>query len=224
MEKQENTEDKIKQIAQQLRCPIGDAGVEMGDRMYQTNTSMLVNSLPLLNIADKKHILEIGHGNCKHLDLILSQAQKLRYCGLEISELMQKEAIRNNSNAVSQKQAKFHLYDGRLLPFAENSFDCVITVNTLYFFDTPIDIFCQINKTLKKGGTFVLTFQKKEFIETLSFTKYNFSIYSTEKVRQMLLDAGLVISGEQEKEEDVISKTGEKVTRKYIIIQCLKNN
>lgn len=217
-----HTEEQLRQIAQQLRCPKGDAGKEMAEKMYLTNTDMLVQSLRFLDIIDGSRVLEIGHGNCKHLSMILSQANNVKYCGLEISILMNQEAKRINENYLKTQQAEYILYDGKNLPFIANSFDRIVTVNTLYFFENPIDILKQIYKALKNKGIFILTFQKKEFIQNLSFTKYDFNIYTIEQVREMLTKIGFKTLEEIHKEEDTISKIGEKVTRKYIIIKVIK--
>ncbi len=222
MTSQKYTEEELKEVAEQLRCPQGNAGKEMADKMYRTNTDMLVQSLQFLDITDENKVLEIGHGNCKHLDLLLSKAQNIKYCGLEISELMQQEAKQINADVVKRREADFLLYDGEVLPFTENTFDRILTINTLYFFKNATDMFRQIYKILENEGIFILCFQKKEFIQNLSFTKYNFSIYSTEEVREMLTKVGFTIAEEIHKEEETISKIGDKVIRKYIIIKAIK--
>ncbi len=216
------TELELNKVAQQLRCPQGEAGKAMGDKMYITNTDMLKSTLPLLDITDENMVLEIGHGNCKHLDLVISKARNVKYFGLEISDLMRQEAENFNYDFVKNKQATFILYDGKTLPFDANIFDRIVTVNTMYFFDNPSDMLGQIYKILKPKGIFTLTFQKKEFIENLSFTKYDFNIFSMEQVREMLVKVGFSISEEKHKEDEAISKIGEKVVRKYVIIKAIK--
>ena len=80
---QKISEKQLQEVAEQLRCPMGEKGKQMAERMYQTNTDMLRQSLPMLDLKNEQLILEIGHGSCQHLDLILGLAPGVKYYGLE---------------------------------------------------------------------------------------------------------------------------------------------
>lgn len=76
---------------------------------------MTLNTIKLLDIQNKNSVLELGHDNCGHLDELLTKARGIEYFGLEVSEVMFKEAKKNKGNAV------FKLFDGQYIPF-KNSF------------------------------------------------------------------------------------------------------
>ncbi|MBV7441516.1 class I SAM-dependent methyltransferase [Weeksellaceae bacterium TAE3-ERU29] len=215
-----HTEQELKEIAAQLKCPNGEKGLKVADNMFQTNTEMLVESLKYLDLQENQKILEIGHGNCKHLQSILSKAENLKYTGLDISDLMNQQAKENNKTEIENGQTEFIIYDGENIPFKENTFDKIVTVNTLYFFKAPINFFSQIAQILKPTGIFVLTFQEKSFLEKLAFTKYNFRLYDIDEALITLEKSGLNPMKEILKQGKVISKLGEEVLRSYYIIPC----
>lgn len=215
-----HSEQELKEIASQLRCPNGKKGLKVADNMFQTNTEMLVQSLNYLDLQDNQKILEIGHGNCKHLQSILSKAKNLKYTGLDISDLMKQQSKENNKTEIKNGQAEFIIYDGENIPFEKGTFDKIVTVNTLYFLKDPINFFSQIAQILKPNGIFALTFQEKSFLKSLSFTKYDFRLYDINEVRIILEKSGLKPVNEILKREKVMSKLGEEVVRTYYIIPC----
>ena len=117
------------QIEKQLSCPTGEEGIEMGHIMNKSNLDMTLNSIRFLDIRKGNSILELGHGNCGHLKIILNSSEDVQYVGLEISDTMRKESLKNNPNT----QATFKLYDGTKIPYPDNHFDHIFTVNTIYF-------------------------------------------------------------------------------------------
>ena len=77
------------------------------------------------------------------------------------------------------------VYDGQNIPFGEQSFDKIFTVNTLYFWKEPNTFLEEIYRVLRNNGTFVLTFGHKDFMSNLPFTQYGFQLYHTEDVEKL---------------------------------------
>ncbi len=61
------------------------------------------------------------------------ERKNIHFTGLETSTLMYEEACRINHQLTGNNQIDFKLYDGMNIPFPDNSFNKVFTVNTLYF-------------------------------------------------------------------------------------------
>jgi SAM-dependent methyltransferase len=59
------------------------------------------------------------------------------------------------------------LYEGKKLPFEDETFDKIFTVNTVYFWENPVEFLNEIYRVLKDDGTFVLTFGQRDFMEKL---------------------------------------------------------
>jgi ubiquinone/menaquinone biosynthesis C-methylase UbiE len=211
-------QEELQAIASQLKHPTGEKGIEMANMMHETNINMTRHSIQNLNISKENKILELGHGNAGHVEFLFEQAENLKYYGLEMSELMFQEARQINRNFVSQKQAFFSLYDGNAIPFEDELFDKIFTVNTIYFWQEPEKLLSEIYRVLKPNGNFCLTFAEESFMKQLPFTQFEFELYSTEKVQQLIEKTAFKIVYTETLTEKVKSKTGELVDRDYTTI------
>lgn len=213
------TENELKILAQQLSNPEGELGKDVAKMMNETNISMTKETIKALLLTDSEKVLELGHGNAGHLSYLLDFAQNINYTGLEISETMKSEA-----QAINQKylpQAKFQLYDGKKIPFENESFDKILTVNTIYFWENPVDFLNEIYRVLKEHGSFVLTFAKKDFVETLPFTA-DFKLYNYEDIELLISQTNFKRMIKSDKEEMITSKTGKPVKREYSVLTIKK--
>jgi ubiquinone/menaquinone biosynthesis C-methylase UbiE len=207
--------EELQAIASQLKHPTGEKGIEMANMMHETNINMTRHSIQNLNIKDGDSILELGHGNAGHAAFLFEQAEKLKYYGLEMSELMFQEARQINRNFVSQKQAFFSLYDGNVIPFNDSFFNKIFTVNTIYFWQEPEKLLLEIYRVLKPSGHFCITFAEESFMKQLPFTKFDFELYSTEKVQKLVQKTPFKIIQTASSTEKVKTKTGELVDRDF---------
>ncbi|AZB02101.1 class I SAM-dependent methyltransferase [Chryseobacterium joostei] len=213
--------EELKILAQNLANPQGEKGIEIGEMMNATNIGMTLESIRTLLIEDNQHILEIGHGNAGHLKSLLSLAQDLKYTGVDISETMHNEAKKLNKEF--QTQADFVLYEGKKLPFEDQTFDKIFTVNTVYFWENPVEFLNEIYRILKDNGTFVLTFGQRDFMEKLPFTAYDFTLYNNDEMEELVSQSHFKRMKTSEKEEEIKSKTGnETIQRIYTILTVKK--
>ncbi|WP_445431199.1 class I SAM-dependent methyltransferase [Chryseobacterium indoltheticum] len=213
-------EKDLKILAQNLANPQGEKGVEIGEMMNATNIGMTLESIKTLLIEDAEHILEIGHGNAGHLKSILNKGKDLRYTGIDISETMSKEA--QNLNIEFKDQADFILYEGRKLPFEDEVFDKIFTVNTVYFWENPVEFLNEIYRVLKNTGTFVLTFAQRDFMEKLPFTKFNFKLYNNDEMEELISESRFKRMKISEKEEEIKSKTGDELIKRNYTVLTIK--
>ncbi|WP_347219263.1 class I SAM-dependent methyltransferase [Chryseobacterium sp.] len=213
--------EELKILAQHLANPQGEKGIEIGEMMNATNIGMTLESIRTLLIEDDQNILEIGHGNAGHLKHILSLAQGLKYTGIDISETMHLEAKKLNKEF--ENKSEFVLYEGKKLPFDDQSFDKIFTVNTVYFWEDPVEFLNEICRVLKDNGTFVLTFGQRDFMEKLPFTAYNFTLYNNDDMEELVSKSHFKRMKTSEREEEIKSKTGnETIQRNYTILTIKK--
>lgn len=213
--------EELKILAQNLANPQGEKGIEIGEMMNATNIGMTLESIKTLVIDDGQHILEIGHGNAGHLKSIMSLAKNLRYTGIDISETMHNEARKLNKEF--ENQADFVLYEGKKLPFQDGTFNKIFTVNTVYFWENPVEFLNEIYRVLKDDGTFVLTFGQRDFMEKLPFTEYDFTLYNNNEMEELISKSHFKRMKTSEKEEQIKSKTGnETIQRIYTILTIKK--
>ena len=215
------TTSELKTLEKQLSRPEGTFGIELGKRMNKSNMSMTLETIKAAQIADNFNVLELGHGICGHLLTVLQQAENISYQGLEVSELIVEEAKRINKNLINQDN-NFTLYNGVNIPFSENQFGVVFSVNTIYFWKKPQKVMAEISRVLKTNGIALLTYAEKEFMKKLPFVMDKFKLYDVTDIDNLLDKSILQIERIIEKEEQVISKSGEDVLRKYQIVVIRK--
>ncbi|TGN23637.1 class I SAM-dependent methyltransferase [Empedobacter tilapiae] len=211
----------LQSLAEQLSCPNGDEGIEVGEQMSESNFGMTKMTIDHLQLQNQEQILELGHGNCKHLPYVLNQAKSLEYIGLELSQVMKNSAIMNNSDYLNAN-IRFEIIMDERIHFYEKRFDKIFTVNTIYFWKNPKLFLSEIYRVLKFEGKFALAFAKKEFMQTLPFTQFGFNLYTEDEVIKLLKSAKFSIEDTKTFSESVISKAGEKVEREYSIIIAKK--
>lgn len=210
----------LKILAQNLANPQGEKGIQIGEMMNETNIGMTLESIKTLLIEDDEQILEIGHGNAAHVKSLLSLAQNIKYTGIDISETMHLEAKRLNE--AFKNQAEFVLYEGTKLPFEDKTFDKIFTVNTVYFWENPVEYLNEIYRVLKKNGTFVLTFGQRDFMETLPFTQFDFTLYNSDEMEETVSKSFFKRMKISEKEEEIKSKTGDELIKRNYTVLTIK--
>jgi SAM-dependent methyltransferase len=213
-------EKDLKILAQNLANPQGEKGIQIGEMMHATNIGMTLESIHSLLIEDSEHILEIGHGNAGHLKSFLKIAKDLKYTGIDISETMHNEA--KNLNSEFKDQADFVLYEGEKFPFEDEVFDKIFTVNTVYFWKEPVEYLNEIYRVLKDNGTFILTFGQRDFMETLPFTAYDFTLYSNDEMEELISKTQFKRMKISEKEEEIKSKTGDELIKRIYTVLTIK--
>lgn len=211
-----------KDLAHQLSNPQGEAGIETGKQMERTNANMIARTIDILNIKENEKVLEIGFGNGSHVGYLLNKAAGVQYTGIDISETMLQQALATNSEAISKQQAYFILSDGNTIPFGDNTFNKILTVNTIYFWKNPRQYAVEIGRVLKPGGRCCITFGEKTFMEGLPFVQHGFTLYDVPAVEQLLRSAGLTAENHHQEDEQVKSNAGETVTRTFIVTSAVK--
>lgn len=126
--------------------------------MHKLNIGMTLSSIKALNIQSGDNIIEIGHGNCSHLDTILNTGDDISYTGIEISETMMNEAIRINKAVTLSHNINFQLYDGNKIPFPSLNFSTLFSVNSIYFWEDANSLLNEFYRILSIDDICVITF------------------------------------------------------------------
>lgn len=216
------TQEELQRLATQLGCPSGSVGVDVGLNMEVSNMSMIKNTIQELHPQHLDHILELGFGNGAHIPSLLKQQKSITYKGLEISETMRTEAQKINKSWIQNQRASLHAYDGIHIPFQDNSFNKIFTVNTIYFWKNPAALIAELYRVLKKGGVLAITYAHKEFMLQLPFTKYGFTLYDTPKILRLIKNIPFKNIDICCYTEQVKSKIGTMVNRDYSLVLLQK--
>ncbi|KYG75114.1 hypothetical protein MB14_05460 [Roseivirga ehrenbergii] len=201
----------------QLSCPNGQFGIDIGQNMHSTNLGMITSSIHALAIANGNKVLEIGHGNCHHLPIILEQAENIQFYGLEISETMKAEAELKNKEHLKPQRVEFTRYDGISIPFPDNSFDKVMTANTIYFWKNSLQFLAEIYRVMKPNGTLVIAFAQKEFMKNLPFVREKFQLYNNQDLSDLVSKSSFKLISINDKTEKVKGTANELINRNYAV-------
>ncbi len=212
----------LKELERQLGCPEGEQGKKIGVLMNKTNFSMTMNAINTLKIKSKDHILELGHGNGGHLSLLLERAENISYYGLEISKIMNAEAVAKTTDLKKDSKVSFSLYDGENLPYTPNSMDKIFSVNTIYFWKNPKTLLKEMCRVLKKEGLCVICYVQKDFMQKLPFVNERFNLFSKNDFINLVQETDFMISEVKDTMESVTSKSGDLVDRTYTTAILIK--
>ncbi len=213
---------ELKELAAQLGKPEGEPGIRIGVEMNTTNNSMIRKTFEHSSLRDKDYILELGHGNANHVGELLTGAGNLRYSGLDISEVMNREAEKYSKETGLDKLADFRIYNGTDIPFPDNSFDKIFTVNTIYFWKQPVELLNELNRVLKPDGLLCITFVDKETMNRLPFTEYGFTKYNESIFKSLVEKCKLYIVKITRNSEMIKSKMLGEAERIYWVAELRK--
>ena len=206
---------QLQAIESQLSCPHGDTGIDFAHMMHHTNVGMTQAGFTALKLPFSAELLEIGHGNAAHLPL-LQQVAGLHYTGLEVSSLMQQEAMRLNQAAVAAHMAEFLHYDGSTLPQFSQLFDGILCVNTVYFWAQPTAFLQALRSRLKPTGRLSVVYMDEDYMHSLPFVGERFQVYSVSTLQDLVCQAGFVLLETQDRQDQVAMKdTGKLIDRHY---------
>ncbi|MEP6948903.1 MAG: methyltransferase domain-containing protein [Ginsengibacter sp.] len=216
------TEESFKSIAEQLRKPHGTIGKDVGIKMNEGNLLMNKDTISELGAQANDNILEIGMGNGFFVKYILSVDETIKYTGCDFSEVMVDEAAIYNEQYIKNKQAQFHVADACNLPFNNEHFDKIFTINTVYFWDDVEKVLSEIKRVLKKKGLFIISIRPESIMNNFPFTKFGFNKFSGTGLAELLAENGLIVNSIIEKEEADIDLFGEKTKNGFLIVKAKK--
>lgn len=157
--------------------------------MNQINKAQYDEVLGLIH-KESKIVLDIGFGNAKLMHSIAKQGYQVT--GIEIEESLLNLAKKKYPKEMEQGNMKVDLGYVEKLPYQDQTFDTIYSVNTLYFWELEQGL-SEIQRCLKPNGQLVLSFYEKEWLDRLSYTNYGFTKYSYEEIEKFLIQSGFII-------------------------------
>jgi ubiquinone/menaquinone biosynthesis C-methylase UbiE len=148
---------KASLLAGQHGHPKGIIGYVLGEQMVRQHVPETDWTISLLKIQPEDHILELGFGAGRAVELVAAQAPSVRVAGIDISQTMLRAARRRNACAIKKGQVVLCHGDLMNLPFPDDSFDKVFSIQTLYFWPDPQRALAEIFRVLKPSGMLVIT-------------------------------------------------------------------
>lgn len=212
----------LAEIAAQLACPSGDVGIKAGRNMAINNANMTNETFMALELNQVHKLLEIGFGNGEHVAPWLARYPHLHYSGVEKSMVMLEEAKAYHAEAIKAGRVQLMAASETGLPFENEVFQAIVTINTLYFWPDVATYLRSLTTALAPGGALVMTIADKSFMQSLPFTSYGFKLYELAEVQQYLAEAGLIDVFINTHTEQVMSNANTEVERLYYVIKAQK--
>ncbi len=177
-------------ISNHYRRPSGFFGRIAGNRMVQQHEPENNWTVSLLSIQSTDSILELGFGAGATIQRITTLATEGHVAGVDFSRTMVRAASRRNAQAVKAGRVELRYGDAATLPFADNTFDKVLSIHSLYFWLDPMKVFAEVLRVLKPGGIVVLTLLPKERWPGDSEGTADCRVYRGEDIAAMLAEVG----------------------------------
>lgn len=211
-----------KELAAQLRKPEGEFGIKVAQELNNTNKYITAHCYNHIKLSPSQTVLEIGPGNGVLMQQLLEKEPTLSLVGIDFSKDMVDVANELNESFVSKGTMSFKEASVSSIPFEENSFDHICTINTLYFWPTPLEDAKEVLRVLKPKGSLTIAIRPKEDLKNLEVTKYGFTHYGKEDVEELLLKAGFTTVASFMEKDPPIEFDGETFVLNSLIIKAYK--
>lgn len=194
----------ITEISDLLRKPSGEYALEIARLMANHNAFMNTFTHQAIQLKNDDCLLEMGIGNGAFLKSLQEKIGNGKLIGIDYSEAMVLEAQKLNVEIIQKNHVEIHHAFIDNMPFENVFFDKIITVNTVYFWDNPIDYLKEIKRVLKVGGKLAIGFRPKHIIEKIPFAQQGFTFYSIEELVNLLTENGFQILQQETKQDERI--------------------
>ena len=135
-------------------------------------------------------ILEIGFGSGKLIHEMAGIITEGIIEGIDFSDTMLNQASKVNRQYISTGIVKLQKGECSNLPYSNESFNKLCSVNTLYFLSEPDKCFMEIFRVLKHGGKVVIGFRDDKQMNHLNLNRDIFNIYSLDETVELLTNSG----------------------------------
>ena len=176
-------------IGSQFGNPRGIFGVVCCLIMNTINKAMYKRTVALMDVPQGEKVLDIGYGN-GYLLKMLDKACKANLYGIDISADMQSLAMKKNKSAVQEGRMHLCVGDCCNLPYEDENFAAVTSINTVYFWRDTLKGLQEIKRCLKHGSCFYNVVYTKKWLDTLSYTEKGFKKFEPEQLAQLGYEAG----------------------------------
>ena len=175
--------------------PVGEDGEKMLCRMNESHYAVTGWALEHWKIRENDRILDIGCGGGATLKRMSEEVRDGHLIGVDYSATSLE--LSGKTNAEALQQGKMDLVEASVekLPFADNAFDKIITVESFYFWPDPAENLKEVYRVLKEQGTFLLVadiYQKENLPEQARENIQRFHLFNPtpEEFRELLENAG----------------------------------
>ncbi|WP_392889625.1 class I SAM-dependent methyltransferase [Eubacterium limosum] len=138
------------------RKPQGEAGKIMIERMNESHAEMTAWALDKLDLKPTDKVLDVGCGGGAALKRLSGRIDGGKLYGIDYSEVSVEASKELNKADIGRGKMEIHQGSVSKMPFEDNLFDAIITVESYYFWPDLEEDMREVFRVLKEGGTFML--------------------------------------------------------------------
>ncbi len=175
----------------QFAKPTGFFGKILAKGMARGHKDFYKNAARVINPTNDDIYLEIGFGSGIFIKKYMPHVSKI--AGIDYSEDMVELASDINRRLVESGKAEFKQGYASSLPWADNEFTVVATIETFFFLTEIEKTLEEIFRVLKPGGRLIIemAFNKDDGADhKRHIKKMNLKLYSGEEMKKLLKNAG----------------------------------
>lgn len=192
--------------------PQGFWGRKMLNRMNDRHKGLIKWGLEGTDFSKHRDVLDIGCGSGNALAMMYHKNKKAHYFGVDYSKDSVKIARKNNKEAVERGHIKIAHADVVDMPYKNDSFDLIISIESFYYWKDYEKAAREISRVLKKNGTLIIVLEAhndvpdpEQYDEIKSMID-NFVVPGEKELAEFFAAAGL--SFESVKKDNWIRATG----------------
>ena len=177
------------------RRPQGEAGAAMLLNMNESHAAVTAWGLSFLDAEPQHCFLDIGCGGGAALHHMAGIITEGHLTGLDYSPVSVRTAAQINAAPIAA--GRMEILEGSVsqMPFADGTFDRIITVESFYFWPSPQTDLREVRRVMKQSGRFLLIadiYGKDDLPESDldNIRKYDLYNPTPETFRQLLENAG----------------------------------
>ncbi|NET51021.1 MAG: class I SAM-dependent methyltransferase, partial [Merismopedia sp. SIO2A8] len=132
----------------------------------------------------------VGFGGGDLVARLLDTKMELQIAGIDPSPTSIAMVKKRFRQPIILGQITLHQSSADAIPFTDNMFDAIATVNTLYFWPDAGDVLRECHRVLKPGGKVAIAYNSKEFLDDNYLTQRGFQAYEAQELETSLTNAG----------------------------------
>lgn len=138
------------------RRPEGEAGRAMLARMNESHARLVDWGLSHIDLHAGDTVLDIGCGGGNTLARMAERVTEGHLVGIDYAETSVEASRAFNAPLIEAGRMEILHGSVEHLPFADEHFDAVVTVESFYFWPNPKECLKEVARVVKKGGMFLL--------------------------------------------------------------------
>ena len=179
-------------LARQLGSPSGIFGRWLMKLLNKGNAPMNDFTFQQLDLQPRDSVLEIGFGGGYLLEKMINSQVPNRIAGIDPQLDVIEMGKKKFSQAISKGDLELQQARGESLPFEDNTFTKLCTVNTVYFWSDPHKVLEECHRVLQPQGKLIICYNSPEFLEQNKLTSHGFTAYQPQDLESLMVNAGFV--------------------------------